>query len=91
MSAARQRGVVYPIPPGKVVGIPPADLHTNPIYGTHQLTAPRETNVRGEFLLEVTPEMELLPVGTEKVDGVDVEVVRVGTERPADTFPVLGA
>ena len=88
MARARQRGVRYPMPYAIVTGIPPSDLKTNPDkYGTHYLTGPRETAVRGEYLLEVTAEMEALPEGTERVDGEDVEVTRVGVERSRNTFP----
>lgn len=86
-AAARKRGVAYPMA-GTAAGVPPADWRTHPErYGTHYLTAPRETTVPGEFLIEVTAEMEALPEGTEKVDGRDIEVVRAGTERSPDIFP----
>ena len=81
---ARKRGVSYPIQ-GTVVGTAPAGWPAG--YGTQWLTAPQETKTVGEYLLEVTPEMEELPEGTEQVDGEDVEVTRVGTERSRDIFP----
>ncbi len=84
---AREQGLPWPLPPGKVVGVPPADLHTNPVYGTHAISELRETAVRGEYLLEVTAEMEALPAGTERVDGQDIEVPRAGTKRSRNTFP----
>ena len=77
--------IQYPII-GTVVGIPPSDLYTNPMYGTHYLTAPIEGRVAGEYYLEVTEEMEALPAGTERVDGEDIEVTRAGTVRTRDTF-----
>lgn len=84
-AVARRRGVAYPIPHTSVVGKPPADLYTHPErYGTRHLTAPIETRTRGEYVLEVTPEMEALDAGTETVSGREVDVVRTGTDRSAD-------
>lgn len=77
----------YPLPHGKVHGMPPDDLLTHPErHGTWMLTAPFEGRVTGDYYFEVTAEMAALPAGTERVDGFDVEVTRVGTVRSADTF-----
>ncbi|MEE8361767.1 MAG: hypothetical protein V3R71_06395 [Gemmatimonadales bacterium] len=55
-------------------------------YATHYLTGPLLTRA-GDYMLEVTKEMELLTAGTEIVEGKAVDVVRRGVEVDASTWP----
>lgn len=55
-------------------------------YATHYLTGPLLTR-GGDYMLEVTSVMESLTAGTEVVGGIDVDVVRVGVEVDASTWP----
>lgn len=70
----------YPIPHTSVVGTPPADLATHPErYATHYLTSPAPTR-DGQYMIEVTPEMEALPEAPD--------VVRTGTEQTDSRWPL---
>lgn len=75
MAEAGRRGVAYPMAPTVTVGIPPG-----PGAGyTLHLTAVEKSRVDGLWYFEVTPAMERpSPRPSERVDGVDVPVVRDG-------------
>lgn len=75
MAYAGRRGVAYPIAPTYRKGVRPG-----PGVGyVKHLTAVEKSKVDGLYYFEITPEMERpSPRPTERVDGVDVPVVRDG-------------
>ncbi len=79
---ARQLSSAYPIPSTAndvVGGIFPSDFFTNTSkYATHRLTGPLKRVDTDDYYLEVTPEIEGLPAGTEPVRGFEVPVTRTG-------------
>ncbi len=84
---ARSRSEAYPIPATRYIGRKPVHWHDRPEhYATHSLSEPLVTRA-GDYMLEVTPEMETVPAGSEVVDGKSVDVVRVGAEVDANTWP----
>lgn len=84
---ARLRSLPYPIPATRYIGRKPVHWNDRPEhYATHSLSAPLLTRA-GDYMLEVTPEMESVPAGSEVVKGKAVDVVTSGIDVDADTWP----